>query len=92
MDQLLHVLIEIRDGINLINSNISELQTSVENIQGIGLYNSLSDVSEKLDSLNEAVDSIKGIGYNDTLSDVCDKLDDVTSALSSIETWVSLIE
>lgn len=82
MDQLIEVLQEIRDGILTMNSNIEELKTSVEELKGQGLYNSISDVCDKLESL---ASDIKGNGLYDSLSDVCNKLDQISDVLNSIE-------
>lgn len=85
MDQLLEVLQDIRDGIYSMNSNIEQLIDSVGELKGSGLYNSISDVCDKLDSVSSTVEAIKGVGLYDTISDVCDKLDSISSSLESID-------
>jgi len=83
LEQLIEVLQEIRDGIYSINSNIEDLKVSVEELKGQGLYNSISDVCDKLESL---ASDIKGNGLYDSLSDVCNKLDEISTILNSIDT------
>ncbi|OMD41127.1 hypothetical protein [Paenibacillus odorifer] len=82
MNELIDVLMEIRDGIYTINSNIDELKAAVNELRGSGLYNTISDVCDKIDT---AVSDIKGNGLYDTISDVASKLDDVSSTLDRID-------
>ena len=49
MDELLAVLQDIRDGINSMALSIENLNESVNDLKGFGLYNSISDVNEKLE-------------------------------------------
>jgi|GEM_PF-1922003 predicted nuclease with TOPRIM domain len=91
MDALIEVLREIRDGIYSINENVEhlhdsfdelkgsveELKESVEGLKGSGLYDTLSDVCDK-------VESLKGGLYD--FSDVCSRLDDIIRVLHSIDT------
>lgn len=84
MDQLVEVLQEIRDGIYSMNSNIEDLKISLEELKGTGLYNSISDVYDKLGDINTTSEGIKGSGLYDSISDVCEKLDSVTGAIEAI--------
>lgn len=59
MEELLEVLEAIKDGVANINSNLEELRESVEEIKGDGLYNTLTDVCDKLDEIEFSVYSIK---------------------------------
>lgn len=89
VDELLAVLQDIRDGINSMALSIENLNESVNDLKGFGLYNSISDVNEKLDSVSEAIDDLKGSGLYNTVTDVCDKLDSISSTLDSIDISVS---
>ena len=73
MEQLLEVLQEIRDGIYLLNSNIEDFKNE---ITGTGLYNSLSDVCDKLNNVESSLTGLTSYGAY-TLSDVCNKLDSI---------------
>ncbi|MBE6064216.1 hypothetical protein [Clostridium cochlearium] len=59
MEELIEVLQEIRNGINDMNFNIEQLKESVEELKGIGVYNSISDVCDKLDDVYSSVTSIE---------------------------------
>lgn len=75
MDQLIEVLQEIRDGIYLLNTNMEELKSEV---MGSGVYNTVSDVCEKLESVETLLNGLTSHGvYN--LEDVCSKLDAIDS-------------
>ncbi|MEK4359873.1 hypothetical protein NYE48_22885 [Paenibacillus sp. FSL M7-1455] len=82
MESLIEVLLEIRNGIYAMNANIEELKNSVEELKGNGLYNSITDVCDKLDSMSE---DIVGNGLFNSLSDVYNKLDEISSTLDSID-------
>ena len=71
MDDVLDILIDIRDILNNVNHNIISLQDDVNRIRGNGLYDSISDIGEKMDALTSP-----GL-Y--TLLDVCSKLDSIDS-------------
>ncbi|MFW5649740.1 MAG: hypothetical protein ACOCG5_11705 [Candidatus Alkaliphilus sp. MAG34] len=71
MDDVLDILIDIRDILNNVNHNIISLQDDVNRIRGNGLYDSISDIGEKMDALTSS-----GL-Y--TLLDVCSKLDSIDS-------------
>lgn len=73
MEQLLEVLQEIRDGIYSVNSNIIDLKNE---ITGSGVYNSLSDVCDKLDAVESALTGLTSYGTY-TLTDVCSRLDSI---------------
>lgn len=83
MEELIEVLQEIRDGINYMNTNIDELKNSIEELKGIGLYTSISDICDKLESVENEVDNIKGnTGYDLTdIYDVLSNIDINTSGL-----------
>ena len=51
-------------------------------MKGNGLYNSISDVCDKLDSTQEKLEEIKGFGIYNSIADVCQKLDEVDSTIS----------
>ena len=75
MEQLLEVLQEIRDGIYMLNSNVEDLKNE---ITGTGVYNSLSDVCDKLDAVEGLLTGLTSYGTY-VLSDVCNKLDSIDS-------------
>ena len=46
---------------------LKEINSKLDNIQGDGTHNSISDVCNKLDS-------IQGNGIHNSISDICDKM------------------
>jgi archaellum component FlaC len=77
MEGLIAVLEEIRDGINAMNYNMEQLKDSIDELKGNGLYNSISDMCDKLESVENEINSLKGnTGYD---------LTDIHSVLSSID-------
>lgn len=48
MNEIIELLIEIR---NLL----SEMNEKLDDIQGVGIYNSIADVCDKLDSLDTTI-------------------------------------
>lgn len=106
MDEILSVLIDIKN-------ELMEMNQKLDSIQGIGAYNSIADVCDKLDELSggesleglaSKIDEIKGTGIYDTVADVCDKLDaikgsgiydsisDVCEKLDTIDTSISMLD
>lgn len=67
-DILYLILEEIRES----NRKLEDIHNTIQEIKGSGLYNSLTDVCDKIDS---AKDEIQGTGLYNSLSDICDKLD-----------------
>lgn len=82
MEEMIEILKEIRDGIYSMNENIGDLKDSIDELKGNGLYNSITDVCDKLELV---ASDIKGNGLYDSLSDVCDKLSDISSSLNTID-------
>ncbi|RKD23120.1 hypothetical protein BEP19_12935 [Ammoniphilus oxalaticus] len=64
MEELLSVLVDIRNSIDNLNSNIIELKDSVKELRGDGLYNSITDVCDKLDTLNSIDSHLFSIDMN----------------------------
>lgn len=70
---LLAILEEFRE----LNIKVSEIESQLQDIKGVGLYTSLSDICDKLDEVKGEVDSIKGpMSYD---------LTDLHNTLSSID-------
>ncbi len=69
-DILYLILEEIREG----NRKLEYIEDAIQEIKGSGLYNSLTDVCDKIDS---AKDEIQGTGLYNSLTDICDKLDNL---------------
>jgi len=64
--------------VDLMQQMLSELQginEKLDEIKGIGVYNSLADVCDKLDN-------VIGTGLYNSLSDVCDKLDSLDTTIT----------
>lgn len=83
MDEMITLLEEIRD-------LLSEMNSKLDDIKGIGIYSSIADVCDKLDAISGSglnnlddvcnkLDDIKGSGLN-SIDDVCTKLDDITGS------------
>jgi len=72
MDELVSVMKDIL-------AELQEMNSKLDDIKGVGVYNSLADVCDKLDD-------IKGIGAFNSISDVCDKIDslEVTVELGNL--------
>ncbi len=84
-EQVVTLLESINETLStLLQGQLATVQL-LQSIQGDELFNSISDVYEKLDSINDKLDDIKGAGVFNSISDVCDKLDEVDQSLSSIE-------
>lgn len=49
---------ELVSVLNDIKYELKEMNGKLDDIKGIGVYNSISDVHNKLDSISNAVDSI----------------------------------
>ena len=60
-----------------MNSKLDYISNDINSIKGRGVYDSLSDVCDKLDE-------IKGNGIYGSLADVCDKLDSLDTTCSLI--------
>ena len=88
MDEIMGLLVEIRDLLIVMNEQL-------QSMQGMGAYSSISDVCDKLDE-------IQGDGLHNNISDICDKLDeiqgdglfnnisDVCDKLDSLDTTITL--
>jgi len=82
LEDLIEVLKEIRDGIYQLNGRVDNINDSLSELKGYGVYNSLSDIHDQLEKVAQ---EIKGDSLYNNLSDVCNKLDDISSALHSID-------
>lgn len=79
--------------VSLLSEILNELRdvnSKIDDVKGIGVYSSLSNVCDKIDELGNKIDNletvidgIKGTGLYDSLSDVCDKIE-------SLETTITL--
>lgn len=77
MEEILNILQQIAFELESINEKLDRL----EDIQGDGLYNSISDVCSKLED-------IQGDGLYNSISDVCSKLDDIGTKLDGIDSSI----
>lgn len=69
-DILYLILEEIRES----NRKLENLENSIQEIIGIGLYNSITDICDKIDSAKE---DIQGTGLYNSIADICDKIDNL---------------
>lgn len=69
-DILYLILEEIREG----NRKLENIEDAIQEIKGSGLYNSLTDICDKIDS---AKDELQGTGLYNSITDICDKLDNL---------------
>ncbi|WZL72297.1 hypothetical protein QBE52_14545 [Clostridiaceae bacterium 35-E11] len=69
-DILYLILEEIREG----NRKLENIEDAIQEIKGSGLYNSLTDICDKIDS---AKDEIQGTGLYNSITDICEKLDNL---------------
>ncbi|MGM0882445.1 MAG: hypothetical protein ACQEXQ_15575 [Bacillota bacterium] len=54
---MIELLKEIRDGIYSMNENIGDHKDSIDELKGNGLYNSFTDVCDKLESVASDIKS-----------------------------------
>ena len=59
MDEIVEVLNKILEKLDSINDGIDELHSKLDDMQGIGLYNSISDVHDKLEEIKNTVEQIQ---------------------------------
>ncbi|HIT89349.1 MAG TPA: hypothetical protein IAC41_02880 [Candidatus Merdenecus merdavium] len=69
-DILYLILEEIREG----NRKLENIEDAIQEIKGSGLYNSLTDICDKIDSAKE---EIQGTGLYNSITDICEKLDNL---------------
>ena len=82
MDELIDIMRLILVEVQEMNMKLDNIDTSINEIKGFGLYNSISDIYDKLDSTQEKLEEIKGFGIYNSIADVCQKLDEVDSTIS----------
>ncbi|MBH0231386.1 T7SS effector LXG polymorphic toxin [Halobacillus yeomjeoni] len=78
MEELIEVMKEIRDELQEMNTKLDNIDYSLGALKGNGLYDSISDLYEKLDDL-------MGRGLYNSISDVNEKLESISSSLDTIE-------
>ena len=69
-DILYLILEEIRE----CNRKLENIEDAIQEIKGSELYNSLTDICDKIDS---AKDEIQGTGLYNSITDICEKLDNL---------------
>lgn len=74
MNELVSIMEEIRDLLFVMNNKLDDISSDINAIKGDGLFDSLSDVCNKLDEINR-----------DSLFDICSKLDTLELTCSLIE-------
>ena len=78
---------ELADIMREVLNELKELNSKLDSIRGVGAYNSMADIYDKLDIINYSISDVK-----DEVTNVCDKLDIVDSSISSVESAVNSVE
>ncbi len=91
------ILYEILAELKAMNAKMDALDTSINDIKGAGMYNTIGDACEKLDdvciqlgNVQYATEQIQGNGSDKSMKDVCSKIDDVHDKLSEVVFAISL--
>lgn len=95
------ILYEILAELKEMNAKMDALDTSIkdfkEDIKGIGMYNTIGDLGEKLDdaciqlgNVQYVTEQIQGKGSGNSMKDVCSKIDDVHDKLSEVVFAINL--
>ena len=82
MDELIDIMKSILIEVQEMNMKLDNIDTSINEIKGFGLYNSISDICDKLDSTQEKLEEIKGNGLYNSISEVGYKIEEVDSSIS----------
>lgn len=68
---------EIKMFLQAILEEMQTINANLEEIKGEGLYNSISDVYDKVEDIQDAVKELQGNGLYNSINDVCNKLVDL---------------
>ncbi|REJ07740.1 hypothetical protein [Halobacillus trueperi] len=78
MEELVDILRDIKMELQEMNRKLDDIDRSIESLKGSGVYDSVSDLYDKLDE-------IMGRGLYNSITDVNEKLDSISSSLDTIE-------
>ena len=66
-------------------SELEEMNSKLEEIKGISIYNSISDIYDKLGEIEEKMENIQGDEFRkSSMAELSKKLDDVVWEISNI--------
>lgn len=81
MEELVDAINNMNNTLLYMANQLQGIQSTLDDIKGTGIYNSISDVYDKIET---ELNDIKGMGLYNTISDVCDKLNEVENSIGLI--------